>query len=103
MRKSKAEKKKQKRKIKKKQVKAIRFKKAARENGWFYLEEAHYFFDIGNMDRAVKFVKKAARALPNEEEVFRVMGHIASDTGNTVLELDAMAALERIGKITDDM
>lgn len=103
MRISKAAKKKQKRKVKKKQVKALRFKKAARENGWFYLEDAQYFFDIGNMDRAVKFVKKAARALPNEEEVFRVMGYIGSGTGNTDLELDAMAALERIGKITDDM
>ena len=103
MRKSKAAKKKQKRKVKKKQVKALRFKKATRENGWFYLENADYFFDIGNMDRAVKFVKKAARALPNEEEVFRVMGYIASGTGNTDLELDAMAALERIGKLTDDM
>ena len=72
LRKSKAAKKKQKRKVKKKQVKALRIKKAARENGWFYLEDAHYSFDIGNMGRAVKFVKKAARALPNEEEVFRV-------------------------------
>jgi len=76
LRKSKAAKKKQKRKVKKKQVKALRFKKAARENGWFYLEDAHYSFDIGNMGRAVRFVKKQHGLCPMKKKFSGLIGEI---------------------------
>lgn len=103
MAKSKTERKKQKRKAKKKQVKASRFQQTTREKGWFHYQDASYFFDIGNLDRAVKSIKRAVRALPNEEDVFRLMGHIGSSTKNMAMEFDAVAGMERIGKITDEM
>ena len=66
-------------------------------------EEACYFFGVDNLDQALKFLNRAAKALPNEEDIFRLMGEMGSSTGNASLELDAMAGLERIGKITDEM
>ena len=101
--KSKAEKKKQKRQQKKKQIKTSLFQKSTRENGLFHLQDASYFYHNDNLVRAVKSIKRAAKALPHEEEVFQLMGYIASRSENTPLELDAMNGMERIGKITDDM
>ncbi|MEA1968112.1 MAG: SNF2-related protein [Thermodesulfobacteriota bacterium] len=104
---SKTHRKKQKRKTKKKQVKSSHSQEAAREaaleKGLFYLNDAKYFGSVGNMDKAVKFIKKAARFLPNDENVFQAMGSIASDIGDDELEFDAMAGMERIGKVTDGM
>ena len=101
--KSRTEEKKQKRKAKKKQVKLSRLKKTAKENGWSHLDDAHYFISIDNMDRAVKSIKKAARVLPNEEDVFMAMGHIGQYMEDTALELEAVAGMDKIGKITDEM
>jgi len=101
--KSKTDRKKQKRKAKQKQVKTSKSQQTAREKGWFDYEEACYFFGVGNLDQALKFLNRAAKALPNEEDIFRFMGKMGSSTGNASLELDAMAGLERIGKITDEM
>ena len=101
--KSKADRKKQKRKTRQKQVKTTRSQQEAREKGWFYYDEACFFFDTGNPDLALKFLNRAVKALPNEESVFRLMGHMASSMAKPSLELDAMAGLERIGKITDEM
>jgi SNF2 family DNA or RNA helicase len=101
--KSKTEKKKQKRQAKKKQIKAFRFQQTIKANSLFHLEDARYYYHNGNMDRALKSIKKAASALPNEEEIFYLMGSIGAYTGNTALELSAMTGLERIGKITDAM
>lgn len=101
--KSKAEKKKQKRQQKKKQIKTSKIQQSTRENGVFHLEEAGYFYNSGNLDRAVKSITRAAKALPHEEQVFQLMGYIASRSANTSLEIDAMDGMERIGKITDEM
>ncbi len=103
MAKSKADRKKQKRKAKQKQVKTSRFQQATRKKGWFDYEEACYFFGAGNPDQALKFLNRAAKALPNEEDIFRLIGEIGSSTGNDSLELDAIEGMERIGKITDEM
>ena len=103
MAKSKAEKKKQKRKIKIKQIKASRFQQTIRKNSSFHLDDAYSFYNSGNMDRALKSIKKAAAALPNEEEIFCLMGAIGLRTENTALELSAMASLEKIGKLADDL
>jgi SNF2 family DNA or RNA helicase len=101
--KSKAEKQKQKRQVKKKQIQTSKSQQTARENGLFHLQDASYFYNTGNLDRAIKSINRAAKALPHEEEVFQLMGHIASRSGNDPLELLAMAGLEKIGKMTDDM
>lgn len=101
--KSKAEKKKQKRQAKKKQIKASRFQQTIKANSLFHLEDARYYYHSGNMDKALKSVKKAASALPDEEEIFCLMGSIGAYTGNTDLEISAMTGLERIGKINDDL
>ena len=103
MAKSKAEKKKQKRKIKIKQIKTSRFQQTIRENSLFHLEDARYFYNSGNMDRALKSIKKATAAQSNEEEIFCLMGAIGLRTGNTALELSAMAGLEKIGQLADDL
>lgn len=103
MAKSKAERKKHKRKAKQKQIKAARFHQTIREKALFLIEDAHYSYNIGDTSRAVKSIKKAAGILPAEEEVFTVMGFIASNTEDPALELDALAGLERIGKLTDEM
>ncbi|CCK80409.1 SNF2-related protein [Desulfobacula toluolica] len=103
MAKSKTDQKKQKRKAKKKQVKTSKSQQTAREKGWVHYEDARYYFHINNIDKALKFLNKAVKALPNEEDIFQLMGHIASSTGNELLELDAMSNLERIGKLPDDM
>ncbi len=103
MAKSKAEKKRQKRKAKKKQARLSRAKKTTTENGWFYLDEAYYYIDTGNMVKAVKSIKKAARALPNEEDIFITMGHIGHLTEDPALEIAAMTGMEKIGKMTDEM
>ena len=103
MAKSKAERKKQKRKAKQKQVKTSRFQQTSRERGWSHYHDACYFFDSGNIDQAVKSIKRTVRDLPNEEDVLQLMGHIGSSTQNRAMELDALAGMERIGKITDEM
>ena len=100
MAKSKTDRKKQKRKARQKQVKTTRSQQAAREKGWFDYEEACYFFGAGNLDQALKFLNRAAKVLPNEEEVFQFMGLVASSTENASLELisakaDALSTLNR--------
>ena len=101
--KSKAEKKRQKRLKKKKQIKTSKIQQSTRENGLFHLEEAGYFYNTGNLDLAIKHINRAAKALPHEEAVFQLMGYIAFHSENIPLELDAMNGMERIGKITDEM
>ncbi|HKK91385.1 MAG TPA: ATP-dependent helicase, partial [Desulfobacteraceae bacterium] len=101
MAKSREEKKKQKRKKKKKQ--AGRSGHAAMEHGWFHLEEANIFITSGHTKKAVNAVKKAARFLPHEEEVIQAMGAIAEHVKDDAMEVDAMNAMERIGKISDTM
>ncbi|WP_457551027.1 DEAD/DEAH box helicase [Desulfobacula sp.] len=103
MAKSKADKQKQKRKAKKKQIKAARAQENTREQGLFHLEDARYFYHTDSIEKAVKSIKLAAKALPRKEEVFHFMGYIASQTGDEALELDAMAGLERMGKMTHGM
>ncbi len=101
--KSKAERKKQKRKAKQKQVKTSKFQLTSKERGWSHYQDACYFFDDGNINQAVKSIKKTVSALPNEEDVLQLMGHIGSSAHNKAMELDALAGMERIGKITDEM
>ena len=103
MAKSKADKQRQKRKEKQKQIKAARVQENTRKQGLFHLEDARYFYHVDSIEKAVKSIKRAARALPREEEVFHFMGSIASQTGDEALELDAMAGLEQMGKITHGM
>jgi len=103
MAKSKTEKKRLKRKKKKKQIKVSKLHSKVSDKGWFYLGEAGYYYYYGNMDKAVQFIKKAARILPKEEEVLSLMGQIASETGDCFLEIKAMYALESMSKLTDDM
>ena len=95
--------KKQKRKAKQKQVKAERTKQIEKEKGWDYYDEAHYFFDAGNTDKAVKAMQKALKALPNEADVIHLLGYIGSRTSNLAMELDAIERLEKIGQLTDDI
>lgn len=101
--KSKTEKKKQKRQAKIKQVKASRIQETTRVHGMNHFQDARFFYHSGNMDRAVKSIQRAAKALPHEEEVFCFMGFIADNIKDRAMELDAMASLERLGKITDQM
>ncbi len=101
--KSKSDKRKHKRKIRLKQVKSVKTQQAVKDKGWFHYEDAIYFYDTGNIDRAVKSVKKAVKALPQEEEVIKLMGLIGNETGNQPLELEAVECLEKIGKMTDEM
>lgn len=101
--KSKAEKKKQKRQAKIKQVKASRIQESTRVHGLNHFQDARFFYHSGNMDRAVKSIQRAARALPHEEEVFVFMGFIADNIKDLAMELDAMTGLEKMGKIADQM
>jgi len=101
--KSKTAKKKQKRKAKKKLAKLSKIKKAALENGWFHFQDAIYFMDTGHMKSAAVSIKKAAKILPKEEDVFMQMGAIGQHLEDDAMELNAMAGLEKIGKLTDDM
>ncbi|MFO7750425.1 MAG: SNF2-related protein [Desulfobacteraceae bacterium] len=103
MAKSKEEKKKQKRKKKRKQAGVSRSKHATIENGWFHMEEASIFISTGYPKKAVKAIKKALHFLPDEEEVIHSMGTIAQRVKDESLEVDAMDALERIGKLNDEM
>lgn len=101
--KSKTEKKKQKRQAKKKQVKSFREKELTREKGWDHMGDARFFYHAGNMNLALKAIQRAAKILPHEEEVLCFMGYIAAKIQDPVLELEAMAGMEKIGKITDEM
>lgn len=67
------------------------------------MEDAQFFYHVGDMDQALKSIQRAAKLLPHEEEVFCFMGYIAAKLQNTALELEAMATLEKLGKITDEM
>ena len=103
MAKSKAEKRKQKRKQKQVQVKRAKAGQAAADKGWFYYREAHYYHDTENFSQALKFIKKAVKFLPKEEEVLRFMGQIGELADDSQVKLDALDGLEKIGKITDIM
>ena len=101
--KSKAEKRKQKRKKKQVQVKRAKVGQAAADKGWFYYREAHYYHDTENFSQALKFIKKAVKFLPKEEEVLCFMGQIGELADDSQVKLDALDGLEKIGKITDMM
>jgi len=101
--KSGTDKKKQKRKIKQKQAKVERIKQVGREKGWEYYDDAGFYFDSGDMNRATKAIQQAIKILPQEEDVIRFMGYIGHQSGNISLELDAVHYLEKIAKITDDI
>lgn len=103
MAKSKAEKRKQKRKQKQVQVKRTKAGQVAADKGWFYYKEAHYYHDIKNFSQALKFIKKAVKYLPKEEEVLRFMGQISELADDPQVKLDALDGLEKIGKMTDLM
>ena len=103
MAKSKTEKRNQKRKQKQKQAQKARAGQASAEKGWFFYEEAIYFFETGNLPQALKFVQKAVKALPREEKVIHLMGHIGQASNDQQVEIDAMGYLEKAGKITDSM
>jgi len=101
--KSRAEKQKPKRKKKKKKIQKAKAGQTVADNGWFYYYEAIEFFELGNMTKAITFVKKAIKALPKEEKVIHLMGQIGHESGKSQVQLDAMVYLEKIGKITDPM
>ena len=50
-----------------------------------------------NLNKAVVAVKKAAKLLPNDPDVFNLMGNIARCSNNEPLELEALKILEKIG------
>jgi len=101
--KSKAEKRKQKCKQKQVQVKRTKAGQVAADKGWFYYKEAHYYHDTKNFSQALKFIKKAVKYLPIEEEVLRFMGQISELADDSQVKLDALDGLEKIGKMTDLM
>jgi len=101
--KSKAEKRKQKRKQKQKQVRKVNTGKAAFDKGLLYYDEAIYFYESGNQPKALKFIKKAVKALPGDESAIHLMGQIGADAKDLQVQIDAMGCLEKIGKITDLM
>jgi len=101
--KSKTDRKKQKRKAKKKKIKTARAQRSYRENGWFSFYDAEFGFETGDMDYAVKAIKKAAKILTNEERVFLLMCDIGLASGNGDLELYAFSCLEKMGKLHNEM
>jgi len=101
--KSTVEKKKQRRKARQKKPKISRSQQSEREMGWFDYEEACHLMGARNPDQALKFLNRAAKALPNEEKVFQFIWEMGLSTENVSLELDALAGMERIGKMTDEM
>lgn len=103
MGKSKIDRKKQKRKAKIKKIKNARAKQNYRENGWSYFSEACFFFDAGRKNDAVKAIKKAAKILPGEEEIFQLMIDIGFASGNIDMELYAFSSLNKMGKLSDGM
>ncbi len=103
MSKSKTERKKQKRKVKKKKVRAAKAQRMYRDNGWFYFNEAGFYFETGNLDYAVQAIKKAAKILPDEEKIFQLMGEIGSGSKNLDLEFYALSRLEKMGELDDEM
>ena len=103
MAKSKTEKQKQKRKQKKKENRRAGFKHISRESGWYHLEEASFFIESGSYGKAVKHIKKAAAALPDDEDVLQTMGYIGHHAKDQALEMKALEGLERIGRLPHDM
>lgn len=103
MAKSKTEKKRLKRKKKKKQVKAAKQQQKSGGKGWFFLAEADHYFHTAVYDKAVMYVKKAAKAMPKEEDVFHLMGAIANETEDSSLEIEALLSLEKLDKLDGAM
>ncbi len=103
MSKAKTDRKKQKRKAKKKKIKTAKAQRSYRENGWFSFYDAEFGFDTGDLDYAVKAIKKAAKILPNEEMVFLLMCDIGLASSNRDLELYAFSCLEKMGKLDNEM
>ena len=101
--KSGTEKKKQKRKAKKKQIKAFKSRQTLINKAWFYLDSVTDCLECDKEEQAIKYVKQAAKIMPYEKEVFYSMGFVATTIDNDALKLEAITGLERIGKMNDNM
>jgi len=95
-------KKKQKQKARQKKARAARSRTAARDKGEILADQAAEYIETGHMDKAVAAVKKAVKRLPANEYLLHLMGHIGSVSDNTDMELEAMAGLDRLGKLPDE-
>ena len=100
--KSSATKKKQKQKARQKKARTARSQTAAREKGEILADQAAEYIDTGHVDKAVAVIKKAVKRLPADEYLLNLMGHIGSVADNRDMELEAMAGLERLGKLPDE-
>ncbi len=103
MARSKREKKNLKRKKKKKQVKASRIRSQAAQKGWYHFEDAHFYYLEQDMPKAVKYIKKAVKALPNEPDVLMLMASIAREINNSAMELKAVLMLDKTGQIPPEL
>ena len=102
MAKSSQDKKRLKRKAKQKQVLVARSRTANREKGEYLHDEAAYYAETGNMQKAVIAIKKAMKLLPNDFDTIQLLGKIGELSKNRSLELEALNGLERINKLSDE-
>ncbi len=97
-----SDKKRQKRKTKQKQIRTERQRSAALDRGDMLAHQASFYSQTGHHDKAVATVKKALKLRPGDPEVLNLMGIVARAANNRLLEFEALAGLEKIGKIRDE-
>ena len=101
MTKSSSKKKKQ-QKAKQQNKKDAILRAAAPEKAEFYVIQASHYQETGKKNKALANIKKAAKLLPKDVEVLKLLCHIAQSFGDIELEISGMARLDRIGQLPDE-
>ena len=89
-------------KAKKKERKKALTAVQRREKADFFLHEAMWFEDGMEYEKALGKIEKALRSAPNDPDVLRVQGRIASKAGRPDLETKACRHLYRTGNLPEE-
>ena len=103
MAKSAKERKRVKRKTKRKKVKAKHSRAALTDKRWFLLDEAVYYKEVGNLERAVEYIRRAYKLNPKDLDVLREMSHIGHMAQNSELKSIAFTELYNAGSLHPEL
>lgn len=96
---AKSDTKKKKRKEKKKQLRKSRNREAAVEKSDYLLYQAHHCVELGKLEKAATWIKKAAKLNPHDHEIFMEMGYIGMELHDIDLQLEAALKLKELEKL----
>ncbi len=97
----KQEKRKAKRKVKQKQIRNVRASFAAREKFDYLMDEAVWYYDDVQYEKALPLLEKALRIFPGNHHALMLLAGIGQELNKEKLELRALNGLHKQGQLPD--